>query len=75
LVIEVRCSQDRIEGLQHRIERYTDAACRVLDSARGVWQDGAFYTGEYEVSFTTLKHGGKNFLQVAKISFEVQVSK
>jgi hypothetical protein len=75
LVIEVRCSQDRIDGIERAVERYADAACRVLDDARGSWQDGAFYTGGYEVLYTTLKHGGKNFLQIARISFDVEVSK
>jgi hypothetical protein len=74
LVIEVRCSQDRMDGLERKLERYSDAACRVLDGARGSWQDGAFYTGGYEVVYSTVRHGGSNFLQIAKISFEVQVS-
>jgi hypothetical protein len=75
LVIEVRCSQDRIEGVERKLERYADAVCRVLDGARGSWQDGAFYTGGYEVVYATLRHGGKNFLQTAKISFDVEVSR
>ena len=41
----------------------------------GTWQDGAFYSGGYEVVFASLRHGGKNFLQTAKISFDVEVSK
>jgi hypothetical protein len=75
LVIEVRCSQDRLEGLERKLERYADAACRVLDGARGSWQDGAFYAGGYEVVYGTVRQGGKNFLQTAKISFDVEVSK
>ena len=75
LVIDVRCSQDRIEGLERTLERYVDAVCRVLSSARGGWQGGGYYCGEYEVTYTTLKHGGKNFLQTARISFDVEVSK
>jgi hypothetical protein len=75
LVIEVRCSQDRLDGIERTLERYVDAVCRILTSARGAWQGGGFYAGGYEVVYTTLKHGGKNFLQTAKISFEVEVSK
>jgi hypothetical protein len=75
LVIEVRCSQDRIEGMESIVERYADAVCHVLDDARGNWQNGAYYTGGYEVVFASLKHGGKNFLQTARISFDVEVSK
>jgi hypothetical protein len=75
LVIEVRCSHDRLQGLERNLEIITDAACRVLDSARGTWQDGAFYTGGYEVGYGAVRHGGRNFLQIAKIVFEVEVSK
>ena len=74
LVIEIRCSQDRMEGIEQTLDQIVDAACKVLDGARGSWQDGAFYTGTYEVSYGTVRHGGKNFIQVAKITFEVQVS-
>jgi hypothetical protein len=75
LVIEVRCSQDRIEGMESTVERYADAVCRVLDGGRGPWQYGAYYTGGYEVVFATLKQGGKNFLQTAKISIDVEISR
>jgi hypothetical protein len=75
LIVEIRCSSDRIEGMEKAVERYSDAACRVLENARGNWQGGALYSGGYEVVYTTLKHGGKNFLQVAKISFDVDVTR
>src|SRR5260221_11869698 len=48
VVVEVRHSQDRFQGIEGQLELYTDAACRVLDHARGEWQDGAFYTGGYD---------------------------
>jgi hypothetical protein len=75
MVIEVRCSQDRLEGLERALEQYADGVCAVLDGSRGDWQDGAFYTGGYELSFGAVRHGGRNFLQTAKISFEVAISK
>lgn len=75
LVIEVRCSQDRLQGIEKSLELYIDAVCLVLDSARGDWHDGAFYTGGYDVSYGPVRHGGRNFLQIAKISFEVEISK
>lgn len=75
LVVEVRCSQDRLQGLERNLEHYADAVCAVLDAARGDWQDGAFYTGGYEVSYGPVKHGGSNFMQIAKIGFEVEISR
>jgi hypothetical protein len=73
-VAEVRVSQDRIEGLEDQLRLYVDAVAQVLDSNRGDWGQGAFYAGGYEVAFDPVKQGGKNFLQVAKVTFEVDMS-
>jgi hypothetical protein len=73
-VAEVRVSQDRIEGLEIQLRLYADAVTQILDANRGSWGQGAFYTGGYEVTFDPVKHGGKNFLQVAKVTFEVDMS-
>ena len=73
-VTEVRVSQDRIEGIEDQLRLYVDAVTQVLDANRGNWGQGAFYTGGYEVTFDPVQHGGQNFLQVAKVSFEVDFS-
>jgi hypothetical protein len=75
MAIEIRHSHDRLEGLQDRLELYADAMAQVLHTNRGDWGDGMFYGGAYELSFGAVKHGGKNFLQVAKITFQIGVSK
>jgi hypothetical protein len=74
-VVELRHSQDRLDGLQDALESYTDAIMQVLNANRGDWGSGLFYCGEYQVLFGAVKHGGKNFLQMAKISFEIGVSR
>jgi len=74
LVAEVRVSQDRTENLEASLMLYVDAVTDVLDSHRGDWGDGFFFTGGYEVSFSPMKHGGKNFIQSAKILFEINAS-
>ena len=73
-VAEVRLSQDRLEGIEDRLRLYVDAVTQVLDSNRGTWGQGAFFTGGYEVNFDPVQHGGQNFLQVAKVTFEVDMS-
>jgi hypothetical protein len=73
-VTEVRVSHDRLEGLEDRLRLYVDAVTRVLDSNRGSWGEGAFFAGKYEVTIDPVKHGGRNFLQVAKVVFEVDLS-
>ena len=75
MAIEIRYSQDRLEGLQGRLELYADAAAQMLDASRGDWGDGMFFAGAYEVAFGAVKHGGKNFIQPAKITFEIEVSR
>ena len=74
MAIEVRVTQDRIEGLEKTLEIYVDTVTRILDQNRGDWGNGMFYTGGYEAVFGEMKHGGRNFIQTAKVRFEVAVS-
>ena len=74
MAIEVRVSQDRIEGLARSLEIYVDTVTRILDQNRGDWGNGMFYTGGYEAVFGEMKHGGRNFIQTAKFRCEVAVS-
>ena len=48
MVIEVRHSQDRLDGLQDALETYTDAILQVLNANRGDWGNGMFYGGAYQ---------------------------
>jgi len=75
MVVEVRQSQDRLETIETNLQAYVDAVCALLDEARGDWGCGAFYTGGYEVAYEPVARGGKNFLQRAKVGFDVEVSK
>ena len=75
LIVEVRSSHDRLDSLETSTQTYVDAVCALLDDSRGDWGSGAFYAGGYEVSFEPVGRGGKNFLQKAKVGFEIQVSK
>ena len=74
MCIEVRVSLDRLEGMQTQSHFYADAVTRVLDGNRGDWGDGVFYAGGYEIQYSQIKHGGKNFLQIVKILFTAEVS-
>lgn len=74
MTVEIRNSLDRLDGLEEQVRLYADAIAQVLDSNRGDWGDGVFYPGGYEVTFGPVKQGGKNFLQMAKATFEVEIS-
>jgi hypothetical protein len=71
---EARVSQDRLDDLETNLHIYVDAITSVLDGNRGDWGDGFFYGGGYEVTFSRVKHGGRNFLQTAEITFDLEVS-
>lgn len=75
IAIEVRHSQDRLEGMEEALEQQADAVTQALNASRGDWGDGMFYGGGYEVSFGRVGRGGKNFTQVAKVTFEIGVSR
>jgi hypothetical protein len=74
MAAEIRHSQDRLQGLQEGLEQYTDALTQVLDGNRGDWGSGMYYAGGYQVAFGTVKHGGRNYIQVAKVTFEIGVN-
>ena len=75
MTVEVRASQDRLEMLEQRLGVYVDAVTAVLDANRGDWGLGMFYTGGYDIAIAPVRQGGRNFLQIAKVSFDVQVSR
>ena len=74
MIVEARVSHDRLEELELNLQAYVDAITQVLHNSRGDWGDGAFFNGGYEITFGAVKHGGRNFLQIAKVSFVLEIS-
>lgn len=74
LNIEVRASQDRLDGLERLLQLYVDAITEVLHRTQGAWGQGICYDGAYEVEFETAKLGGRSYVQSARIVLEVDVS-
>ncbi|MEZ5353032.1 MAG: hypothetical protein R2762_10385 [Bryobacteraceae bacterium] len=74
MAVEVRNSQDRIEGLEERTHLYVESLLEVLEDCRGEWRSGVYYCGKYEVKYEPVKHGGKNFVQVAKVMLPLEVN-
>lgn len=74
MVVEARVSQDRLDQIESNLQAYVDAITQVLGNSRGDWGDGVFFGGGYEVVFGGVKHGGRNFLQIAKVSFVLEIS-
>ncbi len=74
MAVEIRVSRDRLESLETRMQLYVEAVTRVLDASRGDWGGGMLFGGGYEVSYGPVKHGGRNLLQTAKITFALEAS-
>jgi len=74
MAIELRYSQDRLDGLQDAMAVYADALLQVLEANQGDWGNGLFYAGTFQAAYGPVKHGGRNFVQSAKIIFQIGVS-
>ncbi len=74
MVVEARVSQDRLERIDSNLHAYVDAITSVLNNNRGDWGDGVFYSGGYEIAFGAVKTGGRNFIQIAKVTLVVEAS-
>jgi len=75
VVVETLVTQDRLEGIEVQLEACVESVTAVLDQNRGDWGDGALYNGGYDITFAPVKHGGRNFLQSARVTILVDVSK
>lgn len=75
VVIETLVTQDRLEGIEDQLHACVESVTAVLDESRGDWGDGALYNGGYDISFGSVKYGGRNFLQGARVAITVDVSK
>jgi len=74
VTVEIRNSEDRIEGVNSGSSLYADLICELLEKAGGPWSDFCWFDGRYEVTFQAVKAGGKQFVQSTKVTFEVDVS-
>ena len=75
MVAEIRASTDRVEQLDAQASLLVDAVTTTLDQNRGDWGAGVFYGGKYEIGFAGIKQGGKNFIQMIKVTFDLDVSR
>ena len=74
VAIECRMTQDRVEGLDAKVRLVADAVAETLFQNRGRWTDSMFFGGAYEVQYGAVKRGGKNVMQSARVTIEVDIS-
>jgi len=75
VVVETLVTQDRLEGIEDQLQACVESVTTVLDQNRGDWGEGALYNGGYDIAFGAVKYGGRNFLQSARVTITVDVSK
>lgn len=74
VVMELRVTSEHLDVLERDLQLYLDAATSVLHASRGDWGGGMFYGGRYEITIGPAKAGGRNYVQVAKVKCEIDVS-
>jgi len=75
MVVEVRVSQDRLEGMAEKLHWWVDAVRDVVERKAGCVGGVMYLDGDYQVSIEAVRKGGLNYLQVGKITCPVTVNR
>jgi hypothetical protein len=70
---DVRISSEIPDQLEADLHRHVEAVLNVLDAAGAEWGPGIAYGGRYSVACAPARLGGNNFLQTARISFDLDL--
>lgn len=73
--VEVRVTQDRLEGITDRLHYYSDAVRDVLERNRGCIGPGLYLSGETSVQVDAVKKGGSHFLQSSRVMCTVIINR
>ncbi|MFL6463805.1 MAG: hypothetical protein ACJ73N_05280 [Bryobacteraceae bacterium] len=74
-VADVWASGNLVGDTDQWIHFYVEAITNILRKSVGDWGDGIFFPGVYDVQFQPPKVGGLGFAQIARISFNLNVSR
>ena len=75
VVAELWASANMVQQTDQWIHFYIEAVTDILRTNIGDWGDGVFYSGVYDVQFTSPKAGGIGFVQSAKVTCTLNVSR
>lgn len=73
--VEVRVTQDRLEGITDRLHYYSDAVRDALERSQGCIGPGLYLSGETAVQVDAVKKGGSHFLQSSRIFCTVIINR
>lgn len=75
MVADVWASGNLISDVESWIHFYVESATNLLRNNIGDWGDGVFFPGTYEVQLQSPKAGGLGFVQMARVTFQLNVSR
>jgi len=73
--IDVRVSQDRLEGITEKLHYCSDAVRDVIERKSGCLGPGLYLSCATEVQFDGVKKGGSHFLQTGRVICTVIVNR
>lgn len=74
-VADIWTSGNLVGDVDQWIHFYAEAFTNILRRNMGDWGDGIFFPGIYDIQFQPPKAGGLGFVQMARITFNLNVSR
>ena|SRR5437588_11158168 len=75
VIAEVWASANLLQDTNQWIHFYVEAMTNILRQSIGDWGDGIFFSGVYDVQFQPPKVGGFGYVESAKVTCNVNVSR
>lgn len=75
VVAEISATADLVDQVESAIHFYVEAIGNLLRRNIGDWGDGVFFPGAYDVDVQPPTTGASGFLQLARITCELKVSR
>lgn len=75
VIAEIWASGNLVDDTDQWIHFYVEAMTEILRQNIGDWGDGVFFPGVYDVQFQTAKPGGFGYVQSAKVTCSLTVSR
>lgn len=75
LVIDIWATSAMVTDSDNWIHYYVEAVTNLLSENVGDWGDGVLFPGSYDVQFTTPKAGGLGYVQCARVTVALNVSR
>ena len=75
VIAEIGVTADLVDQVDLWIHFYVEAVANILRRNTGDWGDGVFFSGTYDVEMQVPKTGASGFLQTAKVTCELNISR